>query len=243
MANRRMIHSKISRSLEVGELPIEAQLLFTWMITHADDDGRMIGDLRYVKITVVPQMDWSTELIGNYLNKIKELGLIYYWQENNHWYVEFPKWGEHQYIAKDRYHPSLLPKYKNSQQLSTNRIQDVDKSDAQSNVSESNLNEVNKSEVNQNTIAVNKTHTYKGLVSPKSFIPSSDGELVAFEAWKRLEPNNSYALTTTYLKALEKGLPTNLFGQFASEIEQDKAVIKSGAVFNKKVDDYFAQKK
>ena len=242
MAKARMVHNKISRSLEVGELSIEGQLLFTWLITHADDDGRIIGDLRYIKITVVPQLDWSLELIKSYLDKMRGLGLIYFWQENNHWYIEFPKWKEHQYIAKDRYHPSLLPKHRNVSQLSTNRIQDVDKINTQSNISEFNPNKVNKSEVSQKGDAVKNTLSYKGLVNPKSYAPSSDGELAALETWKRLEPGNPFSFASTYLKALEKELPLRLFGQFASEIEQDKTVINRGAVFNKKVNDYFTQK-
>jgi len=54
MAKARMLHNKISKSLQVDSLPVPAQLLFTWMISWADDEGRLKGEPKYIKATVIP---------------------------------------------------------------------------------------------------------------------------------------------------------------------------------------------
>lgn len=239
MAKARMLHNKICRSGDVNKLPIAGRLLFTWLFSNADDDGRMKGDPDYVKVTVVPYTNWSNKTILSYLNQMKVIGLIYYWEVDGQWYIEFPKWREHQYIQKDRYHPSLLPSYKKDN-LDTTRIQPVYKPDTQSNISEVNKIEVNKSEdniVQQKPVAVNNI----GLVSPKTFQPTDDGQLAAIEVWRLLEPLNPFAFGTTYLQAYRKGLPAVVIRRFASEIRQSKCD-KPGAVFNTKVSDYLTKK-
>jgi hypothetical protein len=151
MAKARMLHKKICTSEDVNKLPLPARLLFSWLITAADDDGRMKGDPPYVKVEVVPYTNWPLKLISTYLNQMKDIGLIYYWQQDSRWYIEFSKWKEHQYIAKDRYHPSLLPSYEEfNKSLYTTRIQPVYKPDTQSNISKSNEIKVNKSEYKEN---------------------------------------------------------------------------------------------
>ena len=44
MAISRMLHKSISHSIQVNRLSPEARLLFTWMIPHADDEGRIKGE-------------------------------------------------------------------------------------------------------------------------------------------------------------------------------------------------------
>lgn len=78
--------------------------------------------------------------------------------------------------------------------------------------------------------------------NPKTFISSNAEEQAALDAWKELESFNPYAFNTTYLKAARRGLPAHLFYQFVSEIKQSNAE-KPGAVFNKKVADYFESHK
>ena len=65
MAKARMLHKKISISLQVNSLPLPAKLLFTWLIAHTDDEGRILGSPKYIKATVVPMTNWSTILIQN----------------------------------------------------------------------------------------------------------------------------------------------------------------------------------
>ncbi len=71
--------------------------------------------------------------------------------------------------------------------------------------------------------------------------PSNENEQIALEGCIKLEPNNPRAYSTTYLYSLNKGLPKSIFYQYVSEINQSNAKNK-GAVFNKKVSDYFKKK-
>ena len=243
MAKARMLHKKISVSLQVNRLTLPARLLFTWMIPHADDEGKMKGDPEFIKATVVPMVKWSFKKILEYLEEIQDKRLIYYWQENGEWFIEFIKWKEHQYIQKDRFKPSDLPSFRKEvdNKVDTDCIQSVNTPSPQANISESNPSEVNKSESNESG---NADKPYKGngiVISPKDFKPSSEGEVAAFEAWKKLEPAAPWSLSSTYLHAHRKGLPANLFYQFVSEIRQDNSIKKPGAIFNKKVEEYLKQ--
>lgn len=240
-----MLHKKISVSAQVNKLSLPARLLFTWMIPHADDEGRLKGDPEFIKATVVPMTKWSFKTVRNYLEELKNQRLIYYWEENQEWFIEFVKWNEHQQIRKDRFEESNLPSFnkKSDDQLSTKSQPDDNQKAPQSNISESNQIEVNKSEYNNNELIADKNSSKNraGVINPKTFDPKSEGELAAKEAWDKLESYNPLAFNTTYLKALQRGLPTNLFYQFVSEIKQDPTIENKGAVFNKKVNDYFAK--
>src|SRR3989344_7748282 len=111
MAKARMLHSKISHSIQVNSLPVKAALLFTWMISHADDDGRMLGEAKFIKAKVVPMQRWSETVIEGLLVKIMSIGLIERWEQNGKCYIEFPTWGDYQKIRPDRYKKSQFPSY------------------------------------------------------------------------------------------------------------------------------------
>lgn len=243
MAKARMLHKKISVSVQVNKLSLPTRLLFTWMIPHADDEGKMKGDPEFIKATVVPMVRWSFKKIREYLEEIKDKQLIYYWQENGEWFVEFIKWKEHQQIRKDRFSPSDLPSCpkKNDSQVTTTCQPAGNQETTQANVIKSNSIESNKSESNE--IGNADKNSYKDnrvMIDPRTFEPSSEGEVAALEAWKKLEPVNLLAFKATYLNALIKGLPPSMFYLFVSEIKQDNSIKKPGAVFNKKVETYFA---
>ena len=241
MAKARMLHKKISISEDVNKLSLSARLLFTWIIAHADDEGRLKGDATYIKAVVVPYTKWSRKLIESYLYQMKNTGLIYYWQNNNQQYIELCKWTDYQSIRKDRFEPSKLPSYKDNK-LSTKEQPDDNQKDTQSNISELSPVKFNKSEFKESEEAVAdlKTTSNSGfLINPHTFEPSTAGEVAAIEVWKQLEPYNPLAFGSTYMRALKRGLHQDLFYQFASEIKQDPTIEKRGAVFNKKVDDYF----
>lgn len=55
MANRRMICKSISVSTQVNKMSLFSQLLYTWMIPHADDWGRMDADPGVIWALVVPR--------------------------------------------------------------------------------------------------------------------------------------------------------------------------------------------
>lgn len=245
MAKARMLHKSISVSMQVNSLPLQARLLFSWLIPHADDEGRLKGDPTYIKANVVPMTNWSPKNIKSWLEQMTDCGLIYYWQKNNEWFIEFAKWNDFQTIRKDRFVQSKLPSYKelNVNQTTTISQPSDNQQTPQYNISESNSREVNISESNgEQSVADDKTSQKYQLVNPKDFQPSTEGETAACEAWKKLEPNNPLALATTYLHAYKCGLPPHLFYVFTSEINQDSTIVNRGAVFNQKVKEYLAIK-
>lgn len=264
MAKARMIHNKISRSLQVQNLSLEAQLLFTWMIPHADDAGRIRGEANYIRATVVPLKDWTTEQVEKYIIEIQKEKLIYRWQQDGMWIIEFVKWTQHQRLRKDRLKSSELPPFPNRDvplttnwQPEDNQEQDSTATQYEYNEIESNGNQnpnpnviVNKSESNNiadKDSSIKRENKLSGieipqLVNPKTFTPHTEDETAAKYAWEQLEPNNLMAFTTTYLSAQRRGLPASYFYQFVSEIKQDPTITKKGAVFNDKVKAYFEKK-
>ncbi len=105
-----MIDKKISISEDVATLTTEAQLLFTWMIPHADDAGLLPFSARSIRALVVPMKDWSVEDVGNQLETIKKAGLIemFQWEEDKFWKIS--NFSSHQTLKKDR-KPQCIAKY------------------------------------------------------------------------------------------------------------------------------------
>jgi len=67
MARGRMINKKISNSKRINELPLGAQLLFTWLIAHLDCNGCFYGSAQMVKSLVVPRKNWRKSDVEKYL--------------------------------------------------------------------------------------------------------------------------------------------------------------------------------
>lgn len=97
-----MIDKKISISEDVANLSTEAQLLFTWMIPHADDVGLLPYSSRSIKALVVPMKDWSVEDIGNHLESIQKVNLIepFEWGGDKYWKIS--SFLQHQTLKRDR---------------------------------------------------------------------------------------------------------------------------------------------
>ena len=104
-----MIDKKISVSEQVANLPIEAQLIFTWAIPHADDIGLLPFSHRTLKALIVPMMDISLETFGFHIEKILEQGLIEEWEYEGEKYYRIIKFLENQTLKKDR-KPNCLAK-------------------------------------------------------------------------------------------------------------------------------------
>jgi len=241
MAKARMLHKAISLSEQVNNLSLPAQLLFTWLIPHADDEGRLKGNPKYIKALVVPyHHEWTSEEIESFLQEIEQQGLIYSWEADGKQYIEFPTWKRYQYIAKDRFHESELPFYKEGvDNPSTPRTQSVAKMTSQANVVESNIEEINKSEIKNNSKrdikSLKEILEVKHIPDTNKSSINSREEAAAYYAWKALEPYNKPALQSTYLNAIRQGITADKIYQFVSEIKQDRTIKNPGKVFNSKV--------
>lgn len=109
-----MISKSISLSQQVDSLSIQGQLLFTWLVPHSDDEGRISGNPRYVKAVVIPLKDgprWAVSSVELYLCEMADNNLISYWYQGGERFIEFPNWSLHQTIQSDRAQLSRLPAF------------------------------------------------------------------------------------------------------------------------------------
>jgi hypothetical protein len=110
MATGRMLRGQISISEQVNELSLKAALLFTWMIPHTDDFGRMLGSPKKVKAIVVPlRDDISSQDVDIALNEMHEKGLICRYKANDEYYIQFIKFEVHQQGLHKRTKSKILP--------------------------------------------------------------------------------------------------------------------------------------
>jgi DnaD/phage-associated family protein len=97
MAEKRMLSKVISISEKVNELPdIFDMLLYTWMIPHADDFGRLAGSPGKIKALVVPMLDKSIKDIRDSLQVLDHQGLILWYEVSGEKVVQIQQFEKHQ---------------------------------------------------------------------------------------------------------------------------------------------------
>jgi DnaD/phage-associated family protein len=107
MARKRSISKQISISEQVDQLSDQAALLFTWMIPHCDDFGRLPDSVKKLAAMVIPlrrgKPGWSYEDIEKYLvemeHAVDEAGvplIIRYMGEDGTKVIQLPKFDQHQ---------------------------------------------------------------------------------------------------------------------------------------------------
>ncbi|WP_433943497.1 DnaD domain protein [Paenibacillus sp. SN-8-1] len=97
MAEKRMISKVISISEKVNELPdIFDMLLFTWMIPHTDDFGRLAGSPAKIKALVVPMLDKGKAEIEASLQRLNDKGLINWYEVDGEKVVQITQFEKHQ---------------------------------------------------------------------------------------------------------------------------------------------------
>lgn len=126
MAQRRMINKKISINEDIAGLDIKAQLLFTWMIPHADDLGLLPFSARTIKALVVPMWDDTAEDIGNLLEDIWKAGIIEVVEINGDRFIHLKSFDENQTLKKDRQPQIVLKlKLKDNPKENWNLLEDI----------------------------------------------------------------------------------------------------------------------
>lgn len=113
MAQKRMLDKKISVSEQVAELPLVAQLIFTWSIPHADDLGLLPSKLRTLKAMLIPMLDVTVEDFGNHVETILSAGLWEVFESDGEKYFKLARFADHQTLKKDRKPNTLLGKVGN----------------------------------------------------------------------------------------------------------------------------------
>jgi hypothetical protein len=101
-----MVSASISTDARVRELSCAgARLLFTWMIPHADNMGRMIGNPLQIRATVIPfEPDVTDQMVEAWLGEMTQLGLIDWYEFDGNRFLRLAGWNNHQDLSK--YRPS-----------------------------------------------------------------------------------------------------------------------------------------
>lgn len=109
MARKRMIDPSFWEDPTIGTLSVPARLLFIGMMSHADDDGRLEVEPRYIRRAVFGfDDDITTAYVVEYLAEIERVcrGVRFY-EIDGRSFACFTNWGRYQYIQKKQ--PSKLP--------------------------------------------------------------------------------------------------------------------------------------
>ena len=128
MAQKRLVNKKISVNEDIACLDIKAQLLFTWMIPHADDLGLLPFSARTVKALVVPMWDDTAEEIGILLESIWKKKIIEIVEFNEDKFIHLKSFNENQTLKKDRQPQTILKlKLKDSAKESWKLCESIEK--------------------------------------------------------------------------------------------------------------------
>jgi len=98
MAEKRCISKVISISKKVNKKLNShfARLLYTWMIPHADDFGRLTGCPDKVKALIIPMLDESEEEVESAIANMSDAGLIIWYESDEDLYIQIVNFEEHQ---------------------------------------------------------------------------------------------------------------------------------------------------
>jgi len=96
--DRRMLSNSISVSEKVNSISDAAALLYTWNVSHLDDDGRGDRSVFYLKTKVFPGRDHAKEGIAQLREEIIKEKLMIPYDINGHeyWYMPKETWEFHQ---------------------------------------------------------------------------------------------------------------------------------------------------
>lgn len=96
MAERRMVSKVISLSEKVNSLSLFGRLLYTWMIPHADDFGRLPGSPAKVRVLVVPFCDETIRDVENELADMNRIGIIRWYEVDGERFIQIVNFENHQ---------------------------------------------------------------------------------------------------------------------------------------------------
>lgn len=107
MARIRSIKPSIWTDERFIGLSRDARLLCIGMISHADDEGRLLATAARLSGDIFPADEIRPGAILGWRGEIEQCGLIEIYTVRGVEYARFPRWGKHQRISKPQ--PSVLP--------------------------------------------------------------------------------------------------------------------------------------
>ena len=101
MARGRFISNNLGESDKFAQLDDHGQrMLYMMLVTHADAEGRLKADTRWIRGKVLTYIDYSDEEIETAVARMHELGLIVAYSVDGKQYMEIVKFHEHNKIRR-----------------------------------------------------------------------------------------------------------------------------------------------
>jgi len=110
MARKRSIDPHIWEDPGFNSLEIPARLIFIGMISNADDEGYIRADAGSIKRLIFGFDNISKEEVQKYLDQIKKLKTVHFYEIDGEEYAHFVKWRKYQKQREDRIQPTTYPK-------------------------------------------------------------------------------------------------------------------------------------
>lgn len=105
----RSLKPEYFRDEKVQRLSRDARLLFIGLICHADDEGRLNGDVLSIRALVFPRDELPAKKVRTLLAAVRDIGLIHIYEAGGFDWVEIRGWAKHQRIDKPK--PSQIPSH------------------------------------------------------------------------------------------------------------------------------------
>jgi len=150
MARGRMIDNCISISEKINDLTLREAFIYTWIIPHLDDWGRITGSPRKLKALVFPmKKEISINLIEKTLTKFKKIGLFLWENIDNILVLQqpFEEFNEHQSISESKRAKSKYPEILETSQEMPEFPKNCQENPAQDKRREENIREDKRSKV------------------------------------------------------------------------------------------------
>ena len=112
MARGRFVSKEVCIDKKVNALRDPwAMLGFTWLITHADVDGRTYGDPELVKSLIFPrQREIGVEEVERFIRQWVDAGMIDWYEVDGEKFIQFLNFEKHQVgIRRDKEPASSIP--------------------------------------------------------------------------------------------------------------------------------------
>jgi hypothetical protein len=112
MARGRFVSKEVCIDKKVNDLKDPwAMLGFTWLITHADVDGRTYGDPELVKSLIFPrQREITDEDVERFIRQWQDAGMIEWYEVEEEKFIQFLNFEKHQVgIRRDKEPVSSIP--------------------------------------------------------------------------------------------------------------------------------------
>ena len=112
MARGRFVSKEVCIDKKVNELKDPWSMLgFTWLITHADVDGRVYGDPELVKAMIFPrQKEITIEDVERFIRQWVDAGMIDWYEVDGEKFIQFLNFEKHQVgIRRDKEPVSSIP--------------------------------------------------------------------------------------------------------------------------------------